>query len=105
MATCGLVNVGATKDNQPVIYDPACFYGHHEFDLAIMRMYGGYNDEFWTTYFERIPKQQGFEQRAQLYEMYQYLNQLNLFGDPGVKRKVEKLAEELVSLLPKSVST
>lgn len=97
-------NVGATKSSEPVVYDPACFFGHHEFDLAIMRMYGGFTDEFWQSYFERFPKEAGFEDRARLYELYQYLNQLNLFGDPKVKEKVEELAKELISFLPKSTS-
>lgn len=90
-------NVGATKENVPVIFDPACFYGHSEFDLAIMRMYGGFTDEFWNTYFDEIPKQPGFELRAKLYELYNYLNQLNLFGDPAVKKTVEELATGILS--------
>lgn len=95
-------NVSATKNDEPVIYDPACFFGHHEFDLAIMRMYGGYTDEFWVPYFERIPKQRGFDDRAKLYELYQYFNQLNLFGDPNVKSKVETLVEDLANATSKS---
>ncbi len=93
-------NVGATKDDRPVIFDPASFYGHSEFDLALPRMFGGYTEEFWAAYFERVPKQAGFESRARLYELYQYLNQLNLFGDPEVKKKVLKLADELAGMLP-----
>lgn len=92
-------NVGATKENVPVIFDPACFYGHCEFDLAIMRMYGGFTDEFWDRYFGLMPKQAGFQTRAKLYELYNYLNQLNLFGDPAVKKTVEELAGSILSEL------
>ena len=93
-------NVGATKEGTPVIFDPASFYGHSEFDLALPRIFGNYTAEFWNAYFERVPKQQGYENRARLYELYQYFNQLNLFGDPEVKKKVLSLAHELASLLP-----
>lgn len=92
-------NVGATKDSKPVIFDPASFFGHSEFDLALMRMFGGYSDTFWSTYFDRIPKAKGFDHRAPLYELFQYLNQLNLFGDPQVKVKVFTLATALVDYL------
>lgn len=88
-------NVGASRDGSPVIYDPASFFGHTEFDLALMRMFGGYSDAFWSVYFERVPKAPGFEARVPLYELYQYLNQLNLFGDPAVKTKVFEIAKSL----------
>jgi protein-ribulosamine 3-kinase len=92
-------NVGATRDSKPVIYDPASFFGHSEFDLALMRMFGGYTDNFWDVYFARVPKSTGFEIRSSLYEMYQYLNQLNLFGDPQVRAKIFAHAQALVDFL------
>lgn len=48
-------NTGATAQG-PVIFDPACFFGHHEMELAIMDMFGGFRDDFWNAYHERIPK-------------------------------------------------
>jgi protein-ribulosamine 3-kinase len=92
-------NVGATRESKPVIYDPASFFGHSEFDLALMRMFGGYTDNFWDVYFARVPKARGFEIRSSLYEMYQYLNQLNLFGDPQVRAKIFAHAQTLVDFL------
>lgn len=92
-------NAGATKDSAPVLYDCACFFGHSELDLALGRMFGGFTDEFWNAYFARIPKAPGFEIRATLYELLQNLNQLNLFGDPGVKENVFAQAKELVAYL------
>jgi protein-ribulosamine 3-kinase len=92
-------NVGATKDDTPVLYDCACFFGHHELDLALGRMFGGFGDSFWDAYFARIPKAPGFATRAVLYELLQNLNQLNLFGDPSVKEKVFAQAGELVQFL------
>lgn len=34
-------NAGATKDG-PAIFDPACFFGHHEMELAMMTLFGGF---------------------------------------------------------------
>jgi protein-ribulosamine 3-kinase len=92
-------NVGATRDETPVLFDCACFFGHSELDLALSRMFGGFSDAFWDAYFARVPKAPGFETRAVLYELLQNLNQLNLFGDPAVKDKVFAQAGELVQFL------
>ena len=35
-------NVGLdSKTRSPVIFDPACYYGHNEADLGITHMFGG----------------------------------------------------------------
>ena len=57
-----------------VIFDPASFYGHHEYELGIMTMFGGFNDRFWNKYFSIIPKSKGFSKRHKLYELFHNLN-------------------------------
>ena len=57
-----------------MIFDPASFYGHHEFDLAITRMFGGFHKEFYEKYHQIIPRESGFEERKPLYELFHYLN-------------------------------
>lgn len=57
-----------------VIYDPATFYGHHEFDLAIAGMFGGFSRSFYDAYHKLIPKAPGFEARHRLYQLFHYLN-------------------------------
>ncbi|XP_075221080.1 ketosamine-3-kinase-like isoform X3 [Lycorma delicatula] len=58
----------------PVIFDPATFYGHHEYDLAIAGMFGGFSKSFYDAYHKRIPKAPGFEARHKLYTLFHYLN-------------------------------
>ena len=48
-------------DQTPVVYDPASFYGHSEFDLAIAKLFGGFDQKFYDEYFKKIPKNKGFE--------------------------------------------
>ena len=43
------------------MFDPACCFAHHEFELSIMRMFGGYTELFWDRYHEVIPKEEGEE--------------------------------------------
>jgi fructosamine-3-kinase len=38
-----------------------------------------------------------FETRAKLYQLYYYLNQLNLFGSTDVRVTAERLASELIA--------
>ncbi|XP_049813906.1 fructosamine-3-kinase-like isoform X1 [Schistocerca nitens] len=64
----------------PVIFDPASFYGHHEFELGIARMFGGFSQAFYDAYFDVIPKAPGFETRNKLYLLFNYLNHWNHFG-------------------------
>lgn len=35
-------NVSGDEDGRPVLFDPAPYYGHHEADLGIARMFGGF---------------------------------------------------------------
>lgn len=89
-------NAGATEEHGPIIFDPACFFGHHEMELAMMTLFEGFRDDFWGAYHAKVPKAPGFETRHKLYKLYYYLNQLNLFGDAGVKATCLRLAHELL---------
>ncbi|XP_063077077.1 ketosamine-3-kinase [Engraulis encrasicolus] len=64
----------------PIIFDPASFYSHSEYELGIAGMFGGFNKSFYTGYHNRIPKGPGFEKRQQLYQLFHYLNHWNHFG-------------------------
>ncbi|XP_074640145.1 ketosamine-3-kinase-like [Tubulanus polymorphus] len=67
-------------DGEPVVFDPASFYGHSEFDLGIASMFGGFSKMFYDEYFKLLPKQPGHSQRLGLYQMFHYLNHWNHFG-------------------------
>ncbi|XP_064226251.1 ketosamine-3-kinase-like [Aotus nancymaae] len=64
----------------PVIFDPASFYGHLEYELAIAGMFGGFSNSFYSAYHGKIPRAPGFEKRLQLYQLFHYLNHWNHFG-------------------------
>jgi len=69
----------AAADGQPCIFDPASYYGHHEAEFGISWC-AGFSQDFWTAYHEVIPRQPGFKDRHQIYQLYHYLNHYNLFG-------------------------
>ncbi|XP_049491354.1 fructosamine-3-kinase [Panthera uncia] len=70
----------AEDDSGPIVYDPASFYGHSEFELAIALMFGGFPRSFFTAYHRKIPKAPGFDRRLLLYQLFNYLNHWNHFG-------------------------
>uniref|UniRef100_UPI00398EED84 ketosamine-3-kinase isoform X1 n=2 Tax=Pristiophorus japonicus TaxID=55135 RepID=UPI00398EED84 len=72
-------NIGQVEDG-PVIFDPASFYGHSEYELAISGIFGGFGTAFYTAYHNKIPKAIGFEKRLKLYQLFHYLNHWNHFG-------------------------
>ena len=62
------------------LIDPAVYYGHHEAELAMCRLFGGFSADFYRAYEETFPLEQGFQRRFPLYQLYHVLNHLNLFG-------------------------
>ncbi|KAI4896655.1 hypothetical protein NFI96_012704 [Prochilodus magdalenae] len=72
-------NVAEYSDG-PIVFDPASFYGHSEYELAITGMFGSFDKNFYNAYHERIPKAPGLEKRLQLYQLFHYLNHWNHFG-------------------------
>lgn len=65
---------------QPVMFDPAVYYGDRESDLAMTRLFGGFGRHFYDAYEAAWPMANGHEARLALYQLYHVLNHLNLFG-------------------------
>eukprot|EP00112_Aurelia_sp_Birch-Aquarium-sp1_P017747 Seg4150.2 transcript_id=Seg4150.2/GoldUCD/mRNA.D3Y31 product=Ketosamine-3-kinase protein_id=Seg4150.2/GoldUCD/D3Y31 len=91
----------AETTSGPVIYDPASFYGHDEYDLAIAGMFGGFNKQFYDAYHKLIPKAKGFDERHTLYTLFHYLNHWNHFGS-GYRSQSIGIMKKLLSHAKKS---
>lgn len=70
----------ATTGGEPVIFDPAVYYGDRETDLAMTRLFGGFGSAFYEGYEAAWPLHPGSRERLALYQLYHVLNHLNLFG-------------------------
>lgn len=70
----------AVADDVPVIFDPAVYYGDREADLAMTRLFGGFDAGFYEAYEDAWPLSAGHEVRLPIYQLYHVLNHLNLFG-------------------------
>ena len=73
-------NYLADEKGDPVIIDPAVYYGHREADLAMTKLFGGFSASFYSAYNEVYPLEDGYSYRENIYILYHVLNHLNLFG-------------------------
>eukprot|EP00054_Salpingoeca_dolichothecata_P001725 m.20397 g.20397 ORF g.20397 m.20397 type:complete len:337 (+) comp12471_c0_seq1:77-1087(+) len=64
----------------PIIFDTACYYGHHEAELSIMTLFGKPHESFFKSYFARLPRASLFQERQKLYQLYHLLNHYTIFG-------------------------
>jgi len=73
----------------PYLIDPALYFGHHEVDLAMTQLFGGFSSSFIAAYAEQIPAESLQNERRDIYQLYYLLVHLNLFGRtyyPSVKQ-------------------
>jgi len=70
----------ASATGEPVLIDPAVYYGDREADLAMTHLFGGFGTAFYRAYDEAAPLPAGAALRAELYNLYHVLNHANLFG-------------------------
>ena len=82
-------------DGEPVIFDPAVYYGDREGDLAMTRLFGGFGSAFYAAYEEAWPLAPGHRERCDLYQLYHVLNHLNLFGS-GYLGQAQRLIDNLL---------
>ncbi len=91
-------NYAFAADGEPVIFDPAVYYGDREADLAMTELFGGFPDAFYAAYRESYPLDAGYRVRKTLYNLYHVLNHLNLFGGSygaQAERMIETLLGEM----------
>jgi len=90
-------NISSDKNGEPVILDPACYYGHSEAEFG-MSWCAGFGGSFYNSYFEVMPKLPGFEERRDLYMLYHYLNHYNLFGS-GYRSSAMSIIDDYLAIL------
>ena len=73
-------NYMVDKNGFACLIDPAVYYGNREADLAMTKLFGGFDSEFYRAYNEEFPLPDGYDYRENIYKLYHVLNHLNLFG-------------------------
>lgn len=89
-------NVAAIAQNEPVIFDPASYYGDRETDLAMTELFGGFSQDFYSAYNDVWRLDVGYKTRKALYNLYHILNHVNLFGS-GYTMQAQQMMQKLLS--------
>lgn len=74
-------NLIVDERGEPVLIDPAVYYGNREIDLAMTTLFGGFDERFYAAYNEAFPTAPGVAERLDIYNLYPLLVHVNLFGE------------------------
>lgn len=73
-------NFLADENSQPVLIDPAIYFGHRNMDIAMTKLFGGFGNAFYQSYYYHFPKEKNAEEQYDICNLYPLLIHLNLFG-------------------------
>lgn len=73
-------NVVAGAGGRPWLVDPACYGGHREVDLAMLRLFGSPGPAFLAAYRECAPLADGHEARVRLWQILPLLVHAVILG-------------------------
>jgi len=91
-------NHGFLANGDPVVFDPAVYFGDRECDLAMSELFGGFAPDFHAAYREAWPLDAGYAVRKTLYNLYHVLNHANMFGGSYVAQAARMTAQLLAHI-------
>ena len=83
-------------EGEPVIFDPAVYYGDRETDLAMTELFGAFPADFYAAYEDQYPLDPDYRVRKTVYNLYHVINHLNLFGR-GYLAQAEDMIDRLLA--------
>lgn len=79
-------NFMCNRANQPVLIDPATYYGHRSMDLALTTLFGGFNTTFYEAYHYHFSLPHNYKEQWAVCNLYPLLIHLYLFGSSYVSQ-------------------
>ena len=73
-------NFMCNENSQPVLIDPAVYFGHRSIDLAMTTLFGGFDKLFYESYNYHFPLPGNYDEQWEVSNLYPLLIHLNLFG-------------------------
>jgi len=73
-------NALCLTSGEAAVVDPAVGASMREVDLAMTRLFGGFDDDFYAAYEEVFPLSEGWEDRVGILNLYPLMVHVNLFG-------------------------
>lgn len=83
------------NQGQAVIIDPAVYYGHRYMDLAMSKLFGGFNAPFYEAYNNAYPLEPSWQQSMDIANLYPLMVHVNLFGG-GYAGSVKSILRKFV---------
>jgi fructosamine-3-kinase len=81
------------RDGRSWLIDPAAHGGHREFDLAMMRLFGGFGEPCFAAYAEAHPLATGWERRVALHQIAPLVVHAIKFGGGYVEAATRAIAQ------------
>jgi len=91
-------NYSFAGNGEPVIFDPATYFGDREADIAMTELFGGFSASFYDAYNAAEKLDDGYVVRKDLYNLYHVINHFNLFGG-GYERQAVSMGNKLLAEL------
>ena len=79
-------------DGRSWLIDPAAHGGHREFDLAMMRLFGGFGPDCFAAYDDAHPLADGWPERVPLHQIAPLVVHAIKFGGSYVRSSVDAIA-------------
>jgi protein-ribulosamine 3-kinase len=74
-------NFMCNEKSEPVLIDPAVYYGDRNMDLAMTTLFGGFDKLFYESYNYHFPFPGNYHDQWEICNLYPLLIHLNLFGE------------------------
>lgn len=81
--------------SEPVLIDPAVYFGHRSMDLAMTTLFGGFDQSFYEAYQFHFPFPANYKEQWAICNLYPLLIHLYLFGSrylPQIERTLKQFA-------------
>jgi len=82
-------NFMCDHNSDPVLIDPAVYFGHRSMDLAMTTLFGGFDRSFYESYKHHFPMPDNYSEQWEICNLYPLLIHLNLFG-PGYLQSIRQ---------------
>ncbi len=73
-------NFMCNESEEPVLIDPAVYFGHRSVDLGMTTLFGGFHKSFYEAYHHHYPLPHNYEEQWEVCNLYPLLIHLLLFG-------------------------
>jgi protein-ribulosamine 3-kinase len=73
-------NFLCNEQSEPVLIDPAVYFGHRSVDLGMTTLFGGFDKSFYDAYAYWGTLPENYHEQWEVCNLYPLLIHLNLFG-------------------------